>query len=525
MRFWMPLLRRPWYLSNRVEFTDNLTGGEVEQLVSDSEIRVLQCSSPVETDTWDLLNLNLFTRRPEIELRVYGQYCPNVEFENSFKCMSGRKLSAKMSKIDLKSDIPLGGCEDSPGGMHEHWPDDFRSTDGPASADRVSSLRGALRWRLQGAAFLLPRSISLFGFCPTHLSRELARHRNLLARALATTLPHGISRWHLAQQSGPRQPAARLAHLCRLCSRAHGAGARPLSGRTFRGGIGRHGLRFRFHHRRFVPVPFSLGAVPAAQERGQNPHLAGSARAHPGQCLCDRWAGERRESARPTGAGGGGDLSSRPGLHRLSAALPDHPSPGFLRHPRRSKHALPLSRRAAGRSLHGIAFRSNHSPDRTEEFASLSGSSAAHPLLRCRERLAPRFPHQQLSAPGADHRATLPSALASRIVLSLDQTTSAPPRFLRHLGERRQDSGLGRDRGLCPGRNLEKATSLGPQFVQNSANPERDDFRKNADFIGLFAIQQPTSRSRSLYPTGSVQLMMGQHWFTVSIRWSVICRL
>src|SRR5579862_5862501 len=227
--------------------------------------------------------------------------------------------------------------------------------------------------------------------------------------------------------------------------------------------------------------------------------------------LCDRWAGERRESARPTGAGGGGDLSSRPGLHRLSAALPDHPSPGFLRHPRRSKHALPLSRRAAGRSLHGIAFRSNHSPDRTEEFASLSGSSAAHPLLRCRERLAPRFPHQQLSAPGADHRATLPSALASRIVLSLDQTTSAPPRFLRHLGERRQDSGLGRDRGLCPGRNLEKATSLGPQFVQNSANPERDDFRKNADFIGLFAIQQPTSRSRSLYPTGSVQLMMGQH--------------
>src|SRR5579862_7781364 len=284
MRFWMPLLRRPWYLSNRVEFTDNLTGGEVEQLVSDSEIRVLQCSSPVETDTWDLLNLNLFTRRPEIELRVYYQYCPNVEFENSFKCMSGRKLSAKMSKIDLKSDIPLGGCEDSPGGMHEHWPDDFRSTDGPASADRVSPLRGALRWRLQGAAFLLPRSISLFGFCPTHLSRELARHRNLLARALATTLPHGISRWHLAQQSGPRQPAARLAHLCRLCSRAHGAGARPLSGRTFRGGIGRHGLRFRFHHRRFVPVPFSLGAVPAAQERGQNPHLAGSARAHPGQC-------------------------------------------------------------------------------------------------------------------------------------------------------------------------------------------------------------------------------------------------
>jgi len=53
----------------RVEFVRNLTYREVEQL-----IRVLQCSSPVEAETWDLLNRNLFAHRPEIELRVYGFY-------------------------------------------------------------------------------------------------------------------------------------------------------------------------------------------------------------------------------------------------------------------------------------------------------------------------------------------------------------------------------------------------------------------------------------------------------------------
>jgi hypothetical protein len=59
---------------HRVEFSSNLTGREVEQLVSDPDIRILQCSSPVGLDTWGLLNRNLFAVRPEIELRIYGFY-------------------------------------------------------------------------------------------------------------------------------------------------------------------------------------------------------------------------------------------------------------------------------------------------------------------------------------------------------------------------------------------------------------------------------------------------------------------
>lgn len=59
---------------DRVDFSSHLTEKEVEELVSDPDIRTLQCSSPVESDTWDLLNRKLFLQRPEIELRVYGFY-------------------------------------------------------------------------------------------------------------------------------------------------------------------------------------------------------------------------------------------------------------------------------------------------------------------------------------------------------------------------------------------------------------------------------------------------------------------
>src|SRR6266699_6798091 len=40
-----------------------------------------------------------------------NQYCPNVDFKNSRKCKLRCELGAKMSKIDLNSDIPLRHCQ------------------------------------------------------------------------------------------------------------------------------------------------------------------------------------------------------------------------------------------------------------------------------------------------------------------------------------------------------------------------------------------------------------------------------
>ena len=98
-----------------------------------------------------------------------------------------------------------------------------------------------------------------------------------------------------------------------------------------------------------------------------------------------------------------------------------------------------------------------------------------------------------LAAPA--HRSTLPRALASRVVLSLDQTASAYPGFLRHLRERREDASVGGDQCLRPGGHPQKTTPPRPELAQNSANSERHEFRKKPDFTGFFAIQRANSKN------------------------------
>ncbi len=79
---------------DRVDFSNHITEKEVEQLVSDPDIRTLQCSSPVELDTWDLLNRKLFSQRPEIELRVYGFYSRVCDLSFVSRVGSVRRFAA-----------------------------------------------------------------------------------------------------------------------------------------------------------------------------------------------------------------------------------------------------------------------------------------------------------------------------------------------------------------------------------------------------------------------------------------------
>lgn len=60
--------------SRRAEFERQLTREEVQLIASDTTLQVLQCSSPVASQTWDLLNESLFPQRPDVELRLYGFY-------------------------------------------------------------------------------------------------------------------------------------------------------------------------------------------------------------------------------------------------------------------------------------------------------------------------------------------------------------------------------------------------------------------------------------------------------------------
>lgn len=58
----------------RVEFNERLSACEISVLAADPAVRVLQTSKPVPAATWRRLNDDLFSRRSDVNLRLYGFY-------------------------------------------------------------------------------------------------------------------------------------------------------------------------------------------------------------------------------------------------------------------------------------------------------------------------------------------------------------------------------------------------------------------------------------------------------------------
>src|SRR6267378_3037800 len=81
---------------------------------------------------------------------------------------------------------------------------------------RIQPLRSALSGQQERALILLLGSVSHHGFCPTHLSRELARHRSVSRGATPQALSCRIQCSCETFHSGQRQRASRLADLPRL---------------------------------------------------------------------------------------------------------------------------------------------------------------------------------------------------------------------------------------------------------------------------------------------------------------------
>jgi hypothetical protein len=77
-----------------VEFAERLTVAEIDDLASDPDIRRLQCASPVEAHTWNLLNKKFFPSRPEVELRVYGFYSSTCDLSFVTRLQNVRRFSA-----------------------------------------------------------------------------------------------------------------------------------------------------------------------------------------------------------------------------------------------------------------------------------------------------------------------------------------------------------------------------------------------------------------------------------------------
>jgi hypothetical protein len=128
----MPLKRLD---PSRVKFERTLTFREAEQLVSDPKVRTLQCSSPAEPGTWDLLNRILFAARPEIELRVYGLSVCDLSFLDRMNNVRRFSADCLMSAASLERIAALENLKELTVDIYgldsfnflEHVPDGIKS--------------------------------------------------------------------------------------------------------------------------------------------------------------------------------------------------------------------------------------------------------------------------------------------------------------------------------------------------------------------------------------------------------------
>ena len=140
-----------------------------------------------------------------------------------------------------------------------HGTDGVLAVNGLPAQARVQPVCSSLSRQLPGAQVFLPRSVSLHGLRPTHLSGKSAGHGNVSARRAVEALSCRYPWPSLPKHLGRREREQRLAHLGRLRPSAGGQGQTTLCWRELRTGLATERLRPGFHHHRSVSFRCSPG--------------------------------------------------------------------------------------------------------------------------------------------------------------------------------------------------------------------------------------------------------------------------
>lgn len=78
----------------RAEFDDSVTESDLRHLLELPKVRTLQCSAPVRGAVWSMLNESFFSRRPDVELRVYGHYSSECDLAFAQRMVNVRRFAA-----------------------------------------------------------------------------------------------------------------------------------------------------------------------------------------------------------------------------------------------------------------------------------------------------------------------------------------------------------------------------------------------------------------------------------------------
>src|SRR5271170_3412301 len=254
---------------------------------------------------------------------MVDQWCPNVDRDGSLKLLNMLQKVPYFLGLDLNIDLASRTVTAVPSAeaLDASRPARVCAVDAPSSADDVPPLRGALCRGAQGQELLVSGPVPVHGLRATDLPREPARYRVEPSSPGGEALSLGDSRQRLAQHARQRQCDPRLAYLRELRRALDRYRARLVCRGTLRGGSGRNGLRARRDDDRFVPVGFSVGAVPVGEGCRQAAHAARSAREYSQLYSYLRRQDARGQRARLAAAGARGLLRDGSRVPRLRAAV------------------------------------------------------------------------------------------------------------------------------------------------------------------------------------------------------------
>ena len=96
--------------STRAEFDDAVTENDLRNLVELPGVKTLQCSAPVKDSVWSRLNDSFFSRRPDVELRVYGHHSMECDLAFARRMVNVRRFAAdclmRAKNVEAIAEIP-----------------------------------------------------------------------------------------------------------------------------------------------------------------------------------------------------------------------------------------------------------------------------------------------------------------------------------------------------------------------------------------------------------------------------------
>ena len=255
-------------------------------------------------------------------------------------------------------------------------------------------------------------SVSVYGFCSTHLSGKPARYPGLFACGPTKTLSYGISWKNFTQHTCQCQSNERLAHLRRLRSSPDPYRQTALRQRQLRFRIGSSRLRLGFHDDRSMPFSFPLGQVSQKKGSGETPYTPGSPWKHSNGYVHNSRKNPGYYHPRQTLDRTRGDLDHGSRLSGLCPSLYHSPILRVLCHSYQGQLKPRTSLFARSGQVHRGSMRSDCRSFKLLPQKELSGKAKTHSISGCRQKQAPRFYNKQLYLPRFDHCGTVSMSLA-----------------------------------------------------------------------------------------------------------------